>query len=140
MANQATSQTQTARQAAVAVDARNASFLKGFIVKESASSELVGRFKLTDDPKLAAVQDAMPPQSQTMNREMAQGLNDKGIVTIDAERASEIEEACVKKSSVNNVIGTYLPLCLGAEWGKGRGSQKLRKAMGGNSFTVWTRV
>jgi len=118
----------------------NLAIAKNLVVKESASAELIGRYKLTSDPKLANVLNAMPKQSQIMNREMAQGLNDEGIVTIDAERAAEIEEACINKSTQNDVVGTYLPLSLGNDWPKGRGSQKLRDAMGGNSFTVWTRV
>jgi hypothetical protein len=137
----------TAREAAANVDAKkeaianpNLAIAKNLVVKESASAELIGRYKLTSDPKLASVLNAMPKQSQIMNREMAQGLNDKGIVDIDAERAAEIEEACINKSTTNNVVGTYLPLSLGNDWPKGRGSQKLRDAMGGNSFTVWTRV
>ena len=118
----------------------NLAIAKNLVVKESASAELIGRYKLTSDPKLASVLAAMPKQSQIMNREMAQGLNDKGIVDIDAERAAEIEEACINKSTTNNVVGTYLPLSLGNDWPKGRGSQKLRDVMGGNSFAVWTRV
>ena len=118
----------------------NLAIAKNLVVKESASAELIGRYKLTSDPKLASVLNAMPKQSQIMNREMAQGLNDEGIVTIDAERAAEIEEACINKSTTNEVIGVYLPLSLGNVWGKGRGSQKLRDAMGGDSFTIWTRV
>ena len=117
----------------------NLAIAKNLVVKESASAELIGRYKLTSDPKLASVLAAYPPQGQIMNREMAQGLNDKGIVTIDAERAAEIEEACINKSSTNEVIGVYLPLSLGNKWGK-RGSQKLRDAMGGESFPIWTRV
>ena len=109
------------------------------MIKQSASAGLVGSYKLTSDPKLASVLAASPPQGQIMNREMAQGLNDKGIVTIDAERAAEIEEACINKSSTNEVIGVYLPLALGNKLGK-RGSQKLRDAMGGESFPIWTRV
>ena len=137
----------TARQAAANVDAKkeaianpNLDIAKNLVVKQSASTGLVGSYKLTNDPRLEAVLNAYPPQGQRMNREMAQGLNDKGIVTIDAERAAEIEEACINKSTTNEVIGVYLPLTLGNVWGKGRGSQKLRDAMGGNSFTVWTRV
>ena len=137
----------TARQAAANVDAKkevianpNLDIAKNLVVKQSASTGLVGSFKLTSDPKLANVLAALPPQAQTMVREMAQGLNDKGITTIDAERAAEIEEACIAKSSTNEVIGVYLPLTLGNVWGKGRGSQKLRDAMGGESFPVWTRV
>jgi len=118
----------------------NLAIAKNLVVKQSASAELIGRYKLTSDPKLANVLNAMPKQSQIMNREMAQGLNDEGIVTIDAERAAEIEEACINKSTQNDVVGTYLPLSLGNDWPRGRGSQKLRDAMGGNSFTVWTRV
>ena len=118
----------------------NLAIAKNLVVKESASAELIGRYTLTSDPKLASVLNAMPKQSQIMNREMAQGLNDEGIVTIDAERAAEIEEACINKSTTNEVIGVYLPLSLGNVWGKGRGSQKLRDAMGGDSFTIWTRV
>ena len=118
----------------------NLAIAKNLVVKQSASAELIGRYKLTSDPKLANVLNAMPKQSQIMNREMAQGLNDEGIVTIDAERAAEIEEACINKSTTNEVIGVYLPLSLGNVWGKGRGSQKLRDAMGGDSFTIWTRV
>ena len=136
----------TARQAAANVDAKkeaaanpNLDIAKNLVVKQSASTGLVGSFKLTSDPKLASVLAALPPQAQTMVREMAQGLNDKGITTIDAERAAEIEEACVAKSSTNEVIGVYLPLTLGNNWVK-RGSQKLRDAMGGDSFTIWTRV
>ena len=137
----------TARQAAANVDAKkevianpNLAIAKNLVVKQSASTGLVGSYKLTNDPRLEAVLNAYPPQGQIMNREMAQGLNDKGIVTIDAERAAEIEEACINKSTQNDVVGTYLPLSLGNDWPKGRGSQKLRDAMGGNSFTVWTRV
>ncbi len=137
----------TAREAAANVDAKkevianpNLAIAKNLVVKESASAELIGRYQLTSDPKLASVLNAMPKQSQITNREMAQGLNDKGIVTIDAERAAEIEEACINKSTTNNVVGTYLPLSLGNDWPKGRGSQKLRDAMGGESFPVWTRV
>jgi len=137
----------TARQAAANVDAKkevianpNLAIAKNLVVKQSASAGLVGSYKLTSDPKLASVLAAMPKQGQIMNREMAQGLNDKGIVTIDAERAAEIEEACINKSTTNEVIGVYLPLSLGNVWGKGRGSQKLRDAMGGDSFTIWTRV
>ena len=118
----------------------NLAIAKNLVVKQSASAGLVGSYKLTSDPKLASVLAAMPKQGQIMNREMAQGLNDKGIVTIDAERAAEIEEACINKSTTNEVIGVYLPLSLGNVWGKGRGSQKLRDAMGGDSFTIWTRV
>ena len=137
----------TAREAAANVDAKkeaianpNLAIAKNLVVKESASAELIGRYKLTSDPKLASVLNAMPKQSQIMNREMAQGLNDEGIVNIDAERAAEIEEACINKSTTNNVVGTYLPLSLGNDWPKGRGSQKLRDVMGGDSFPVWTRV
>jgi len=137
----------TAREAAANVDAKkevianpNLAIAKNLVVKQSASAGLVGSYKLTSDPKLASVLAAMPKQGQIMNREMAQGLNDKGIVTIDAERAAEIEEACINKSTTNEVIGVYLPLSLGNVWGKGRGSQKLRDAMGGDSFTIWTRV
>ena len=137
----------TARQAAANVDAKkevianpNLAIAKNLVVKQSASTGLVGSYKLTNDPRLEAVLNAYPPQGQIMNREMAQGLNDKGIVTIDAERAAEIEEACINKSTTNEVIGVYLPLSLGNVWGKGRGSQKLRDAMGGDSFTIWTRV
>ena len=137
----------TARQAAANVDAKkevianpNLAIAKNLVVKQSASTGLIGSFKLTSDPRLASVLAAMPKQAQIMVREMAQGLNDEGIVTIDAQRAAEIEEACINKSTTNEVIGVYLPLTLGNVWGKGRGSQKLRDAMGGNSFTVWTRV
>ena len=126
----------TARQAAANVDAKkevianpNLAIAKNLVVKQSASTGLVGSYKLTNDPRLEAVLNAYPPQGQIMNREMAQGLNDKGIVTIDAERAAEIEEACINKSSTNEVIGVYLPLALGNKLGK-RGSQKLRDAMG----------
>ena len=136
----------TARQAAANVDAKkevianpNLAIAKNLVVKQSASTGLLGSYKLTNDPRLEAVLNAYPPQGQIMNREMAQGLNDKGIVTIDAERAAEIEEACINKSSTNEVIGVYLPLSLGNKWGK-RGSQKLRNAMGGESFPIWTRV
>ena len=136
----------TARQAAANVDAKkevianpNLAIAKNLVVKQSASTGLVGSYKLTNDPRLEAVLNAYPPQGQIMNREMAQGLNDKGIVTIDAERAAEIEEACINKSSTNEVIGVYLPLSLGNKWRK-RGSQKLRDAMGGESFPIWTRV
>ena len=119
----------------------NLAIAKNLVVKQSASAELIGRYKLTSDPKLANVLNAMPKQSQIMNREMAQGLNDEGIVTIDAERAAEIEEACINKSTQNDVIGVYLPLSLGNDWVSAkRGSQKLRDAMGGSSFAVWTRV
>ena len=122
-----------------AISNPNLAIAKNLVVKQSASAGLVGSYKLTDDPRLEAVLNAYPPQGQIMNREMAQGLNDKGIVTIDAERAAEIEEACINKSSTNEVIGVYLPLSLGNKWGK-RGSQKLRDAMGGESFPIWTRV
>ena len=138
----------TAREAAANVDAKkevianpNLAIAKNLVVKQSASAGLVGSYKLTSDPKLANVLAAMPPQCQIMNREMAQGLNDKGIVNIDAERAAEIEEACINKSTQNDVISVYLPLSLGNDWVNAkRGSQKLRDAMGGSSFTVWTRV
>ena len=138
----------TARQAAANVDAKkevianpNLAIAKNLVVKQSASTGLVGSFKLTSDPKLASVLAAMPKQGQVMVREMAQGLNDKGIVNIDAERAAEIEEACINKSTQNDVIGVYLPLSLGNDWVNAkRGSQKLRDAMGGSSFAVWTRV
>ena len=136
----------TARQAAANVDAKkeaianpNLDIAKNLVVKQSASTGLVGSYKLTNDPRLEAVLNAYPPQGQIMNREMAQGLNDKGIVTIDAERAAEIEEACINKSSTNEVIGVYLPLTLGNNWVK-RGSQKLRDAMGGDSFVIWSKV
>ena len=136
----------TARQAAANVDAKkevianpNLAIAKNLVVKQSASTGLVGSYKLTNDPRLEAVLNAYPPQGQIMNREMAQGLNDKGIVTIDAERAAEIEEACIAKSSTNEVIGVYLPLTLGNNWVK-RGSQKLRDAMGGDSFVIWSKV
>ena len=136
----------TAREAAANVDAKkevianpNLAIAKNLVVKQSASAGLVGSYKLTSDPKLASVLAAMPPQCQIMNREMAQGLNDKGITTIDAERAAEIEEACIAKSSTNEVIGVYLPLTLGNNWVK-RGSQKLRDAMGGDSFVIWSKV
>ena len=124
----------------------NLAIAKNLVVKGSASADLVGTFKLTSDPRLEAVLNAYPPQGQIMNREMAQGLNDKGLVTIDADRAAEIEEACINKSTVNDVVGTYLPLALGKSWiSEGekkskRGSQALFAAMGGNSFVVWTRV
>ena len=136
----------TAREAAANVDAKkeaianpNLAIAKNLVVKQSASTGLVGSYKLTNDPRLEAVLNAYPPQGQIMNREMAQGLNDKGIVTIDAERAAEIEEACINKSSTNEVIGVYLPLTLGNNWVK-RGSQKLRDAMGGDSFVIWSKV
>ncbi len=118
----------------------NLDLIKNLFIKQSASADLIGSFKLTSDPRLASVLAAMPKQSQKMNKEMAQGLNNEGIVTIDAERAAEIEEACINKSTTNEVIGVYLPLSLGQVWGKGRGSQKLRDEMGGDSFAVWTRV
>ena len=138
----------TAREAAVNVDAKkeaianpNLDIAKNLVVKQSASTGLVGSYKLTNDPRLEAVLNAYPPQGQIMNREMAQGLNDKGITTIDAARAAEIEEACINKSTQNDVIGVYLPLSLGNDWVSAkRGSQKLRDAMGGSSFAVWTRV
>ena len=136
----------TARQAAANVDAKkevianpNLAIAKNLVVKQSASTGLVGSYKLTNDPRLEAVLNAYPPQGQIMNREMAQGLNDKGIVTIDAERAAEIEEACIAKSSTNEVIGVYLPLTLGNNWVK-RGSQKLRHAIAGDSFVIWSKV
>jgi len=118
----------------------NLDIAKNLVVKQSASTGLIGSFKLTSDSKLASVLAAMPKQAQVMVREMAQGLNDEGIVTIDAQRAAEIEEACINKSTTNEVIGVYLPLTLGNVWGKGRGSQKLRDAMGGNSFVIWSKV
>ena len=119
----------------------NLAIAKNLVIKQSASAGLVGSYKLTSDPKLASVLAAYPPQGQIMNREMAQGLNDKGIVNIDAERAAEIEEACINKSTQNDVIGVYLPLSLGNDWVSAkRGSQKLRDAMSGSSFAVWTRV
>ena len=109
----------TARQAAANVDAKkeaianpNLDIAKNLVVKQSASTGLVGSFKLTSDPKLANVLAALPPQAQTMVREMAQGLNDKGITTIDAERAAEIEEACIAKSSTNEVKFVKVSLAL----------------------------
>ena len=123
-----------------AISNPNLAIAKNLVVKQSASAGLVGSFKLTSDSKLASVLAAMPKQAQVMVREMAQGLNDEGIVTIDAQRAAEIEEACINKSTTNEVIGVYLPLTLGNVWGKGRGSQKLRDAMGGNSFVIWSKV
>ena len=130
------SKEQTVREAMANID-----IAKSLVPKESGgSSNLVGSFKLTTDPKLGAVLDALPGQAQKLVKGMVEGINDKGIVTIDMARASEIEDYIVHKSSQNNVVGTYLPLLLGNTWGKGRGSDDLRIAMGGNKFTVFTRV
>ena len=130
------SKEQTVREAMANID-----IAKSLIPKETGgSSSLVGSFKLTNDPKLGAVLNALPGQAQKIVKAMVEGINDKGIVTIDMARAAEIEKSLIHKSSGNDVLGTYLPLLLGNTWGKGRGSQALRDAMGGNTFKVFTRV
>ena len=130
------SKEQTVREAMANID-----IAKSLIPKETGkSSSLVGSFKLTNDPKLGAVLNTLPGQAQKIVKAMVEGINDKGIVTIDMARASEIEDYVVVKSSQNNVIGTYMPLLLGNTWSKGRGSDALRTAMGGNTFKVFTRV
>ena len=152
MSNSAQKQVQTVSQAMQAVDTRKGvkpeptladalNTLKGFKAKETNHGNLVGKFKLTTDPKLAAVIHAMPAQAQRLVQAMAEYLGDDGVVTIKDEiTVSIIAKKLVHESESNDVIGTYLGLILGKVWGKGRGSDKLRKAMGGNNFAVFTRI
>ena len=152
MSNSAKKQVQTVSQAMSAVDAKKGikpeptladalNTLKGFKAKESGKGNLVGKFKLSTDPKLAAVLQKMPAQAQRLVQAMAEYLDDNGIVTIkDEETVSIIEAKLIHKSTTNNVVGTYLKHILGEPWTKGRGSEDLRQAIGGNSFAVFTRI
>ncbi len=152
MSNSAKKQVQTVSQAMQAVDAKKGvkpeptladalNTLKGFKAKESNKGNLIGKFKLTTDPKLATVLRNMPPQAQRLVQAMAEYLGDDGVVTIkDEETVSIIEEKLVHNSTTNNVIGTYLKHILGEPWSKGRGSDDLRQAMGGDTFAVFTRI
>ena len=152
MSNSAKQQVQTVGQAMQAVDAKKGvkpeptladalNTLKGFKAKETAHGNLVGKFKLTTDPKLATVLHYMPAQAQRLVQAMAEYLGDDGVVTIkDEATVAIITEKLIHKSKSNDVIGTYLGLLLGKPWGKGRGSDDLRKAMGGNIFAVFTRL
>ena len=74
MSNSAKKQVQTVSQAMQAVDAKKGvkpeptladalNTLKGFKAKESNKGNLIGKFKLTTDPKLATVLRNMPPQA-----------------------------------------------------------------------------
>jgi hypothetical protein len=152
MTRSAIKQVQTVSEAMQAVDARKGikpeptladalNTLKGFKAKETNKGNLIGKFKLTTDPKLAAVIQAMPAQAQRLVQAMAEYLDDDGIVTIeDEETVSIIEEKLVHDSPTNNVLGVYLKHILGEAWSKGRGSNKLRQAIGGDSFAVFTRI
>tara|TARA_R110000782_G_scaffold100240_1_gene186306 strand:- start:82 stop:540 length:459 start_codon:yes stop_codon:yes gene_type:complete len=152
MSNSAKQQVQTVGQAMKAVDAKKGvkpeptladalNTLKGFKARETKHGNLLGKFKLTTDPKLATVLHYMPPQAQRLVQAMAEYLGDDGVVTIEDEvTVSIIAEKLIHDSESNDVIGTYLGLILGKVWGKGRGSDKLRKAMGGNNFAVFTRI
>ncbi len=152
MSNSAKKQVQTVSEAVQAIDAKKGvkpeptladalNTLKGFKAKETNHGNLVGKFKLTTDPKLAAVIHAMPAQAQRLVQAMAEYLGEDGIVTIkDEVTVSIIAAKLIHNSTSNDVIGTYLGLILGKVWGKGRGSDKLRKAMGGDNFAVFTRI
>ena len=152
MAKSAIKQVQTVSEAMSAVDARKGikpeptladalNTLKGFKAKESNKGNLVGKFKLSTDPRLAAVLQQMPAQAQRLVQAMAEYLDDDGIVTIkDEATASIIEAKLVHNSPTNNVLGVYLKHILGEAWSKGRGSNKLRQAIGGDSFAVFTRI
>jgi hypothetical protein len=152
MAKSAIKQVQTVSEAVQAVDARKGikpeptladalNTLKGFKAKESNTGNLVGKFKLTTDPKLAVVLQKMPPQAQRLVQAMAEYLDDGGVVTIkDEETVSIIEAKLIHKSTTNNVVGTYLKHILGEPWTKGRGSDDLRQVIGGDSFAVFTRI
>ena len=152
MNTSAKQQVQTVGQAMKAVDAKKGvkpeptladalNTLKGFKAKETKHGNLIGKFKLTNDPKLAAVLHAMPAQAQRLVQAMAEYLGDDGVVTIEDEiTVSIIAEKLIHNSESNDVIGVYLGLILGKAWGKGRGSDKLRKAMGGDNFAVFTRI
>jgi hypothetical protein len=72
-------------------------------------------------------------QVQTVSQAMQAVDTRKGV-------KPEPTKKLVHESESNDVIGTYLGLILGKPWGKGRGSDKLRKAMGGNNFAVFTRI
>ena len=152
MNTSAKKQVQTVSQAMQAVDARKGvkpeptladalNTLKGFKAKETSHGNLIGKFKLTTDPKLATVLHNMPAQAQKLVQAMAVYMGDDGVVTInDEETVSIIAEKLIHNSTTNAVIGAYLGCILGKPWGKGRGSDALRKAMNGNVFAVFTRI
>ena len=133
---------QTAQQAANAIDERkaNANALSNLVVKGNSSGNLVGTFKLTEDKRAPAVLDAYPPQGQKLAKAVYDYYEPtSGYFVIDADAVPVIEEACIHTSTTNEVVGVYWSLLLGKDWKK-RGSQRLRDAMEGNSFALFTRV
>ena len=95
-----------------------------------AAANVDAKKEVIANPNLAIAKNLVVKQSASA------GLVGSYKLTSDPKLASVL----AAKSTTNEVIGVYLPLSLGNVWGKGRGSQKLRDAMGGDSFTIWTRV
>ena len=131
MANQATAQTQTARQAGAAVDVRKKGIAEQLATQairggsRSGDSALVGELTFANAKLLPAFMSIARPQVQRIIQGIATLMADGDSLTVTADVLEDLDTAYIKpyaKSQSNDVLGHYASALLGSTgWGGSKG-------------------
>ena len=127
MANQATAQTQTARQAGASVDVRKKGIAEQLATQairggsRSGDSALVGELTFTNTKLLPAFMSIARPQVQRLIQGIATLMADGDSLTVTADLLEDVDTTYIKpyyKSQSNDVVGYYASALLGSTgWG-----------------------
>lgn len=117
----------------------------GKVYADGANANLVGTYEVAnaEDPRWSKLFDVLTKQCGKLAKELLLSLDNNDQIVIDADRASEIDELLVHRSTINKVVETYLPLLLGNPWPKARGNAKMREVIGEGevfSFAMFKRI